>query len=826
MGNSFSFLASAVGGDSRGVSVVRCSGLCPLDEGGLGVAPGFGVVSSMDGLRPLAAVRIGGEEATVFKAGRSLYVRYGAVEAGGALVRLLYPEVEGEVVAAVGGADEMTLMLEDASGLAGCMRLGLSRSGARVIAEPWTYPSLGLEAVSAGNFSGVCGVRSVPNDFLVSSVLGTSTVKALCGDLEEVYCRCAGDALESGAYVQPALAAYRLLDGRGRVLFESAPVLLSRDNLGESMPAGYVERSLSSEGLVGACTLNLGAWRPRLRIPAGFGAAAPEVAAIELLVGEQFHPWHPDGTGAAVVGLKGSERVVRVSLPGAGNGISGVRAERSARRLTEAVAAFGDMAHCAGRVAVGVLSGAETVVDGVVNPPSVSVGDSARRLEDVLRAGRVKQDGGGRWWRVWARCVAREAGVVALGNLKGLRFGGYKLGGMAVGRSSAGTGHWRAGVSVRFADGRERVVTDEEGTGNPPSLLSGVLSYPSGDAVEMRVQLVYGTSTFDRRFALKADASGRVSVYVNPGFKPVNLLEGEMKLFEVEEAVVVEHAIADGVCICGADGLLRPVMMTRTGSGAPVRGIVVAQSGNMAWDFGRQRFVVGAEDGLYSLAASDSRLSLRLVSALGVGREDALCGAGGSGVYALAGPGGALVNISASGRVSVVREAEGAAGSCLMYLEEQGLLLTGTGRVIDTERGPEYESPGFAGAARVYGCAGRPMFTGADGRLMLGDSEAAGSGQIDWLVRIDSGKGRPRSIVLDMAGSRADVFVDMRQDRLTGTDAESPAVSVAVVHGEVRGPLRLRVMGRRSSTGRLRLRIHGKVSDDFVLRSISFCYDN
>lgn len=819
--------------DSTGkiLHVNKCLGLRPRPCGGLRPTAGMKRLSSNAQMRPLTSLNAGGKELTIFSTGTELWLRRGPLTGTAPLVRQLSPVLPAPAVCAAGGDGEATLMLEAEDGTRSCVRLATDGMTVRLLADPSGYPSLSLTSQGAGSYQAVMAPRTIPGESLSSMVPDRKTAAALCDDFADAYCHCAEAALGAGAYIQPALVRYRLLDARGRRLFESAPVLLSRDGLGQSSPSGYIERTLTPDGTAAAHTLSTDGWRPVLGIPAGFATAAPDVACVEVLVSEQFHPWHPDAAPAVTIAHRGDSKLVRVSLPGTGCGLTVITEEASRLRLTLAAARMDMIEHCAARIA---LSGGDTAARSIttaVCPPAAGVAGSVRRMDAALATRPQVPALPLLTWpnRLWARHVACDAGIIAWADLAGLRFGGYPPCSMAISRSAA-TGHWRMGVSVTFAGGTEKTVTEEEGTGNPPSLLSPVLCYPAADAVEMRVQLVHGTSTFDRRFALTPDPSGRIAIYISPGFAPVDLSQGKMKLFEVETSVNVAHAYADATAISSPDSPCEATAVARTGTGAPVTGIAATGSGNQAWDFGRHRFVLGSADGLYSLAVSHGRHSMRRIYPQGLQRGDALASAGSHGVYALltgdGGSGGAtLVNIASSGRVKILDS--DAAGPFLQFLPGTERLITGAGSVFMPGSDMEYASPCLEGATGAFSCTSVPVLRGKGGGLYLPEEEEAEDGStVDWQCTLDGPAARPRDIILDMASSHADLLVELRQDTLGSAATEAPVVCEARIHGSICGPLRLKPHGRRSSTARMRMRISGQVSQDFVFRTITLCHND
>lgn len=814
--------------DSAGKArTLKCRGLRPGPEGGLVSLIPLARIPAAAGLRPLTSLHVDGDEATLFASGRTLWMQYGPLSAGRPLVRLLYPVLPAEAVCATANASTATIMLLSDDGEPSVMRIAFEGRGAKVLPEPSAYPVLTLSAVAAGNFSAVTPTRSITADFLSSSALSRKDAAALTDDLRDAYARCVDAAAAAGALLQPALVRYRLVDARGQRLFESPPLLLSRDNAATSVPSGFIERTLSPEGIVGAHTLNIGAWRPQIEIPAGFAAQAPDVAAVEIIVSEQFHPCHPDAPSAALAVRRGSDHVVRVSLPGTSYGISSSSEDASARRLSQACAAMERMSQTAARIAIDPANNSARTV-AVTVAAGASVDSSVRRMDAAIAATATPAHDAAPTWpdTLWAASTASDASTLLWGAPAAIRFGGYSLSAFAIGRTPD-AGHWRGGVSVRFADGTERIVTAEEGNGNAPTLLSPVLSYPSADAVEMRVQLTVNARTFDRRYPLAPDPAGRLAIYISPGFRPIDISQGEMKLFEVEAPVRVLRSIPNAVAISRADAPLEATDLVSIPSGAPVMAIAPALSGNQGWEFGRRRFVVATSDAVYSLAVSATGHSMRRICPRGISRPDAIAAAGAHGVYILTSD-STLMNLSPAGSLRCV--GRDVPGPFIQYLPASGRLICGGEAVVDIDDAYSFSHPSLGDMTEAFGCTSRPAGATPEGLILPDETStpdaASAAMPVDWRCRLDLHDRRPSAIIVDCAATRADIFIELRQDRLTGTDEEAPAICVALVHGCIRGPLRLHLHGRRASYSRMRLRLHGRVSTDFVFRTFTLCYDN
>ncbi|MDE6311398.1 MAG: hypothetical protein K2L96_06225, partial [Muribaculaceae bacterium] len=804
-------------GDMR---VGKCRGLRPCETGsGLEACRGLEAMRGSEGMVPVCVLRGENGCLTLLRKGTTLYSCPGLPRADVLPMKVLSFSFPSTPVCVEAQGDEATVMCENATtGHREVMRLKPDGNEPRVLTRGCDYPALQLTAIAAGTVVATVGSRSIDNDTLAQTQLTREKAAQLSGDLATAYQQCTEAALASGAYIQAAFAAYRLLDENGRTLYESRPLLLTRDMDYDSKAGDYREVSMDANGTLQSYSLELEAWRPMLTVPEGFAAAAPDVARIELLLGEQFHPYHPDAAPEARRTAHGSFRGVAVALPGHYRGLSKDRADQGRRLLEDACGAFKRMAHCAGVMSTAALTG-KGELRGVAAPEDTSVAGSVRRMEKAVRetARSVGKEEFGERGRLWARTSAHDAGRILWGNLRELRKEAPSPGSLAVEWSTDSSKHWRANVTVKFRGNAERTVAEYSGTGPYPTKLSPVLSFSDADAREMRVQILCGTRIFDRRFALEADPAGKMAIYVNDSFLPIDCTATQAGLFETETEQNPGRALPGSVAVAKASNPLE-VLCSGYCGGSGVKRIVAGRSGHQAWEFGRHRFVAQTDEGLFAISAGDKSMSIRQVWA---GRAEYLAAAGSKGTYSLCGK--RLLRVGPTGAVSVSDTPE--AGRYLCYEAEGQHLIAGSW-IYDMAHEVFYENPALESTTESYMPDGTALIADGSARKLLiaGSEMQQDLVEIAWEATLEhrGGAARPRRVYADMSSSFAELTVEMDELSSDGTLTPMGRWSIA---GNVRGPICLRVNPRRAVQGRIKIRIKGSVNQDFVFRGLELDYE-
>ena len=103
-------------------------------------------------------------------------------------------------------------------------------------------------------------------------------------------------------------------------------------------------------------------------------------------------------------------------------------------------------------------------------------------------------------------------------------YGGYPLQQLAVQTEPR---DWEAWIKVNFADGSS-VLWTGEGVDSAPVLMNPVLSYPSSDAINMVVGIMYrGRPACEQSFTLTADPVSDTASYIHSSLAPFELHRAE-----------------------------------------------------------------------------------------------------------------------------------------------------------------------------------------------------------------------------------------------------------------------------------------------------------
>lgn len=759
-------------------------------------------MASLKGWCPLC--RLGGQ--LLVTAGRATAV---VDDAGGdALPSPGLVALPGEPLCALGvSADEAIVMTA-----VGPARVGIADGALSIVRCDCEYPPIGLRAVQVSVAAASTGVRTLSKTYSDAGRLTAADRDALVGDLEAAYLEAVAKAAAAGCMVQPALARYRLLDRRGELLFESPPVLLSLP--GGSQCAGTVEAPCADGRTVSSYELSLKTWRVEVSVPA---ERSDEVAAVEICLSPQFHPYRAGAKGMAVAARDASGYKVRVGLPGSYRAL-GADSGGTESTLMKAIARMDAIERCVARINSPFGGTARTVRTAC--SPDADAGGAMRALDAALSA-KVKRASFAEALlsaphAMAASSAASDGSAVAWGAPRALRYAGYPLPVFATAQSDAA---WHATVTVRF-DGRRGVSRYVEGSGGCPSALGPVLSYPSPDARSMSILLWSDGVT--RRFecSLTPDESGRRSVYISPGLQaPEFTTVSAGALIDIENA---DETFDDVVALCRAEA---PVGRIAAVCGMPgkVHALAAVAGAEQAWDRGRSRFYAATGGGIASLAmtASTGACSVRMVERRGVSRSDALA-AGDGEIYALVEGGGGRVPVALMPRGAVRPLAQAADYLFLLYDRLRGELWAvsagGRADVFSTAGMYSRTLPPYTAAVcasgEYYG-----LHTGGVDRV----SVQSGSGRVavEYADTFSPAGRRPfslRSVVADIAGDSIGATLAVGAAGL-GANVVRP-IAERRFSGAVRSPMEMAAVSAPARS--LSVRLSGMAGAGTCIRSFTF----
>lgn len=467
------------------------------------------------------------------------------------------------------------------------------------------YPCVSFRATTQAGRTCTVGDRSLGAAYTGGTTLGATARRALADDLAQAYLSACADGASEGLFTAPVVLWCRYLDGDGRELLTTPPVVVKPE--GTFTP--WVETTVADGKTAAGYVLTV----PCCGIEAVFeGADCPEVGAVEVYATPCLHPYRKWQQGTVVATRSGG---FRISLPGYGNDVS----QSTARSAATMRRILGRCRHM-GRL----LATIPRPFDGHTRTKTIHHpgGESADGAGDAVDAALVMKIQAPTLIEALmesphtfgADIMAADAGAVMWGGLHPVRSRGFSPLFFAAATSAPAADGARALVTVGFSGtGRRGVVLTQELPEIVPSRLGPVLSYPSPDATSIRITVFDGSKTRSAAFALTPDGSGRRSVYVSPGLAPIELPEVTATL--VVDVTEPDDSHAQHVAACSTEAPLVPKVMKELV--APLEAVVPLSGSDSAWEFGRSRFVATSSAGLTSLTLSEGQrsLSVRLIAA-------------------------------------------------------------------------------------------------------------------------------------------------------------------------------------------------------------------
>lgn len=792
---------------------VSCVNLRPPGKGLRGLVP-VGepqVLLPSGGWRPVCSLAAGGDDILLLNSGR--------------LVATVPPDVPGPVaVSEETLPSEVRCACPDGVGRAVLCGDGYLRHAHAVGAGDVTLRDYGAEAFPP------VSLRAEPGDILMDSVadvrlsraysagedFSAADAKSLSSALETAYSRLVANAAATGAYVQPALARYRLRDSRGRVLFESAPLLLGHD---EGSQCSVANTFTSTDGQL-ACGFEISArsWRVVADVPAAADATGINV---EVLLTPQLHPWLP-GASPDVYSTRGGTDLARVSLPGSSRLRLSQGSESGVRIVREAVARMPLLESCVGSCLFSAssqsltfrhspASDARTEASGMAKAcrgafPSVSPVPRLLRMPNTATAS----------------CVCADSGdAVAWGNLTSRRYRGHSPKAFSS-TAPDSPGSWETYVKVTFRDGGETCVRTGSGTSGAPLKHNPVLSYPDPDAVAMQIAVRYGSRFFGAEYVLSPDPSGQSAVYVSPTFGPVTLPELPGVTYTVPSENRLCHGFGSAVAIAPASAPLD--FKLYADCGAQVRAVACGSRRQQSWEFGRSTFYVFTASGILRLTsgAGMSGVAARMVDHRGIAAHDAVADSGDGTVYALAGLPGTnpdLVAVGQSGVDTLVSSSSFVRLAWVGRFRELWAFGSPGARVFCVDAGMGFYRRPDAGADEVFAIGGDCYLASEDRILRPSVETQQELTDVAW-----SGVALPRPFTplrpfrLCLRATSAMMKGSVKVSASSHDGApRGPVAASFGISGEVRSPLLLGLLCRHMQG--VHVDFKAAVSSDFILDS-------
>lgn len=719
------------------------------------------------------------------------------------------------------GDDGILVMTAD-----GPVSIGAPGSRSAVRSTGFDFPPLTLIPSAWGKVTATVAARALSQVYNAATTLVARDAAAVTGDLAAAYLRMCADAAAVGGMLQPVIARYKLRDSRGNLLFTSAPILLGHSS--GAQLADYVGLKSDDRMTIRTYGIEADLWSLSLRIPdVSAYADAARVARAEIWFTPMFHPYHPDMQGTVVLARTSSaeDDFLRVTLPGMNCGLGEGRPGNVERLLMKALAHIDEIEERVAVIPAPFNRGAHTVA--VSLSPDPDAASVSRRLGKAL-AKAVTSFLPARALlsaphTFSAACCAADASVAVWGNLTVRRYAGYPLQTLAV---SCSDEPWSATTVVRFSDG-SGVSRSESGSTGAPVAFSPLLSYPSPDAVEMKIIVTSGGSTRTHTVSLIPDTTCRVSAFAGAGAKHLSLVASAG--VTVPALPAPSDRFTDFLAFAPADSPL--AVDAVVGTGGAVNALMTRVSPDQSWEFGRARFLVGTDKGVFSVAVSPGRtsLSVRRLAEGKVSRPDAMVTGPSGDAFVLcgsdSGSGPALFRISSSGRAVLFEVPRNY--SCLAWNGTLGELWAvrndGRADVFCVAHGWRRYSRDDVSLSSVCHLAGEPFGVGPRGLMRLGCEDAVSRQRITLAFLVNPANltpVRPGRLHAMLSCSSLSGLLSLEGRNLAG-DMPWPLLA-ATLDGACFSPLTVLPLAR--PLRRMEVRLEAEVSSDFVFDSFRIGY--
>ncbi len=694
-------------------TVTECHNLRPSPYGGLEGVP-HPVVMLPDLLPGATFVPGGtfchksGEVSMLLQLDGKLYVSDGASYTA-------VTTISSTALSAVATDDGWTVMTSGSS-----LTLSFGETGWTVSTPVLDLPPLTFERLDGTLFS------DTTTPLTSTTPYSTSVPSLRCEDNEKItsflskaYIRMASQALTARQFIQPVIASYRLIGPDNKVVYTSAPVLISP---ADGVQATEVEIPVTGDSAIsfGRGTISAMGFTIGLRLTADPG---PEwtgtVRSVEILVSPQFHPLSSKETciNRIVWGSDGSS-VVKCCLPGVSD-----RLKPGARG-----------GYMWGRVSA-VMSRIDTALKPVASAPvPTTAGDLIRinpyddaiyaverelsmmrtlinSASPVLKAGTKVMDNISAPHSFFAAAGARSGNSILWGGITALPFPGYSLGELSICSDPLAGGAVPAAVRVEMADGTS-VVRESVIQALRPTALSPLLAYPSAEARSVTIVTRGNSTTFD----LTPAPGGRWSYYLDPDMKPIGLGISDSGDFAVPVADPPLRTWPGAVVLASSSSPLAALHAGFSDAGE-VKAVAPAVNTGSSLDMSRTKFYAFGPAGCSRVTCSPTLVAgINLLSRAGADRAGSVVETG-SGVAAIIGGTPVLIE---SGRMRVLRK--GLTGDFLGWnapLRELWVYTSGSGRatVINLDSGACYTRDTLDAVSSLSTPDGLRMIT-SSGRLL------------------------------------------------------------------------------------------------------------
>ena len=699
------------------------------------------------------------------------------------------------------------------------MVINLDPSGRWVVEKDTTFAIPIISTVDIGAVTAQMPSRQLRGVYNSrSSSLVAADIDTLTADYLDAYCRISDAAAADGAYIMPVIVRWHVTDFTGRTVYTSGPIMLGHDSGIQATTVGMEATGDGFSSLQGA-TLTAMAFRVGLRFPS---AEVEDMWGGIGTVGIEVSPQlHPVDTSMKVTArwqsFTPSTGRLSLTAPGVVPG--------------NFPAAPGTMIH---RRVVGTLDRFETLAEsvavklddneGVIYQPSLfdtrrQLRQFAKMLEtEVVPVADVIEREFSSPHTLSAAAVVDSGDVVLWGNLRSVRFNGFRVRELAVRHKTFGAATLPTAVKITFLDGSSVVKAFTEHEFNSLRI-SPFVSYPHPEAVEMTI--IAGT----RKLTLPLTPGGdrRYAYYLNPSLRPIDF-DTEMEVYVEPAASPSGRDFPDGIAVARTNHPLLIRSAGHAGSGDIVALAPAPPLYSGAWSGGYDWFYAFSPTGIYCLRSNGKTLGSWLVDRRGVvdARHVAIVN---KHVMALAG--GDLVSVQhRSAAETLRRDLRCDMMGCPFGSEDLWVYDSQAGifTIYDRYGNPLYTRDGL-GTESLLSAPGALFLTLAGGTIVdaARKTRRFASRHVKWRARYDTS--RYGSLLRAEVSLFSPRFVGDVTVRADGGAGSPHALTAARYHvdGELNRPLSgLALTPFREYTS---LSIDGEAAPDTVFESLRLTYE-
>lgn len=675
-----------------------------------------------------------------------------------------------------------------------------------------SLPPISIVAMQTATFSSTIPSRTLSGGYTrCQGNLTLSDTKAITADLLTAYSDICAKATTAGYYIQPIMAGYRIYDRDGRMLYESAPVLVTSPDGFQCTEAISTNVNAVSGVFTEAeaHTLTATGFKPGIVAPETAEYPWNEIAAsVEIYVTPQLHPVDFNAmTSHRLESNSATQGTLRMYLPGTANAMVPATARRE--EMIVATAERMEAVSSPIKVYVKPFSGGISATAGEITATGcITMLPPSEEIKSLKRTLSTKSDGTDdillRETNIPHSFSARTANVsgdvIVWGDITPRLSDGYPAGIFA---ASTTSGKWRACIKTVLGSRGETVVWHGEGETNAPLTFTPFLSYPHPEASEMTIKVNYEDGrTMSRSFPLTPSPGKRYAYYLDTKCMPISLetaldayvIPAESRNTERHPGTVISSRTTEPLT---ANASLKV-------SQGGITAITQAVRSSSSWDFARTHLYAFTSTGVYALSVNCSRsvIAANIIDPRGVAGSQQVTVTT-DGVYALTD--GRLTSIKGSKpETADTQHRFKATGWCsatneLWCITEDNRLLV---RPANTSG---YYSRGLPVPTAMLSADGE-LYAISEGHLLDASTEKAPDTQnVGWSTRLEMDgsagalqryKGaipRITGLTWKMPAREADVKLSLRGDGGAGEKNSYPMISLGI-KGSINNPIATRVI--------------------------------